>query len=137
MLLSRFKRPADEIIGDAYLLRWFVIPKNRYFNIYLHCFLGSDEDRALHDHPWHSLSILLKGRIQEHLPDKIRPIARFVPQFRAATCAHRIELLQGPAWTIFISGRKRREWGFHCPQGWRHWREFTDESGKGVGRGCD
>ena len=26
---------------------------------------------------------------------------------------------------------------FHCPQGWRHWRDFVDEHDTGqVGRGC-
>lgn len=136
-MLSFFKRPPDEIIGNDYLLRWFIIPKNRYFKIYLHCFLGSDEDRALHDHPWHSLSFLLKGRINEHLMHQVHSVPRFIPQLRKATCAHRIELIKGPAWTIFISGPKIREWGFYCPQGWRHWRDFTDENGMGIGRGCD
>lgn len=28
--------------GDDYLHRWYVIPRNRFFNIYLHYFLRSD-----------------------------------------------------------------------------------------------
>ena len=49
------RRPADFVIGGAerpYLRRWWVIPRNRLFNVYLHQFLRSDDDRALHDHPW-------------------------------------------------------------------------------------
>ncbi|EIC64345.1 hypothetical protein [Mycobacteroides abscessus] len=32
-----------------YLLRWYVIPRNRWVNVYLHKFLRDDEDRALVD----------------------------------------------------------------------------------------
>jgi hypothetical protein len=52
--------------------RWHIIPRNRLFNIYLHHFLKSDYDRALHDHPWASLSIILKGEYTEHTP-KAKP----------------------------------------------------------------
>ena len=48
-----------------------------------------------------------------------------------------------PAWSLFITGPVTREWGFHCPQGWRHWKDFTSyrevgEDGRGcIGRGCE
>ena len=44
-------RPPDRIIGgkdNPYLLRWHVVPRNPQQNIYLHHFLRSDDDRALH-----------------------------------------------------------------------------------------
>ena len=44
------KRPADFVIGPPerpYLLRWWIIQRNRFFNIYLHKFLRSDDDLAL------------------------------------------------------------------------------------------
>lgn len=66
------KRPPDVIIGELdnpYLYRWWIIPKNRFFNIYLHRFLRSDDDRALHDHPWWSLGVILHGAYNEVLPD--------------------------------------------------------------------
>lgn len=62
-------RAPDVYIGgktNTYLRRWFVIPHNRWFNIYLHQFLRSDDDRALHDHPWWNLSWLLEGEYIEH-----------------------------------------------------------------------
>lgn len=146
-------RPSDRIIGENYLHRWYVIPRNRFLNIYLHKFVGSDDDRALHDHPWHSVSFLLKGELGEHtffggsynawhaqrlhLITFYRRVPRFIPQYRSATLAHRLELESGPAWTLFITGPAIRMWGFICPEGWRHWREFTDESGNRVGRGCE
>lgn len=171
LTLTRFKRPPNLIIGTAdnpYLLRWYLIPKNRFLNIYLHKFMRSDEDRALHDHPWASCSIILKNGYREHLPNnvvKIRRAGNIV--FRRASQAHRVELHRipaprthksdmvdsfcyamgirskpKPAWTLFITGPKVREWGFHCPSGWRHWRVFYDlpegePKGNEVGRGCE
>lgn len=43
-----------------------------------------------------------------------------------------------PAWTIFITARYKREWGFHCPKGWVPWRQFTDATtgGNQIGAGC-
>lgn len=32
-------------IAKPYLLRWFLIPRNPWFNIYLHKFLCDDDDR--------------------------------------------------------------------------------------------
>src|SRR5258708_303359 len=64
-----FSRKPDVLIGkqdDTYMERWWVIPRNRFFNIYLHHFLRSDDDRALHDHPWLNASILLQGKYTEH-----------------------------------------------------------------------
>lgn len=142
------QRPPDFVIGGAerpYLRRWWVIPRNPLFNIYLHQFLRSDDDRALHDHPWINASILMRGRYLEHTISaggiehrrelragdiRLRPSGRF---------AHRVELVDGPCWTLFITGPRYREWGFHCPRaGWIHWKKFTaaDDIGA-VGRGCD
>jgi hypothetical protein len=43
-----------------------------------------------------------------------------------------------PAWTLFLTGPRRREWGFHCQRGWVHWRQFTaGPRGEMVGAGCD
>lgn len=140
-------RQPDRVIGgDArpYLLRWYLIPRNPVFNVYLHLFLRSDDDRALHDHPWANLSLLLRGRYLEHTIAaggierrqelaagdwRLRPSGRF---------AHRIELIDGPCWTLFVTGPRYREWGFHCArEGWIHWLNFTDDAGTGIGKGCD
>jgi hypothetical protein len=50
---------------------------------------------------------------------------------------HRSHSRELPALTLFITGPKVREWGFHCPQGFVHWRDFVhpDDPG-GIGPGC-
>ena len=137
------KRAPDFIIGDPrrpYMLRWFLIPRNRFFNVYHHRILRSDDDRALHDHPWWSLSIVLDGQMLEVLPDDVRRQLREGDiVLRRADSAHRLEL-RDHAWchTLFITGPRIREWGFHCPQGWKHWKDFTAPGDSGqVGKGCD
>jgi hypothetical protein len=158
-MIRLFKRQPDYVVfpEDPYLRRWHLIPRNRWFNIYLHHFLRSDDERALHDHPWWSLSLILKGGYFEVLPEngiKIYRAGKVV--FRKAEHTHRVELFNNlsepslvdgcalgykklPAWTLFITGPKIREWGFHCPHGWRHWAEFTNplDGGATIGRGCD
>ncbi len=156
-ILRALRRRAPDFVvytadGRPYLRRWWVIPRNPRFNIYLHHFAASDDDRALHDHPWWNISIILAGEYLEHLPGARtkrrkawRPWAPWRLVFRRAAAAHRIELLPAlapghlrPAWTLFITGRRVREWGFWCPQGWRHWREFTARGDKGkIGPGCE
>jgi hypothetical protein len=140
-------RAPDFVIGGAerpYLRRWWLIPRNRFFNVYLHQFLRSDDDRALHDHPWVNLSILLRGCYVEHTIAQ-GGIERFATlkagdwRFRwTGRLAHRIEI-EAPCWTLFVTGPVVRSWGFHCPRaGWIPWQRFTaaDDPGS-VGKGCE
>lgn len=132
------RRPPDEIIGHRgrpYMKRWHLLPNNRLCNLYLHRFLRSDDDRALHDHPWPNITLVLRG---SYVEETIRAGGIRVRRSRSAGCirarwpwtAHRIALTDGPAWTLFLTGPKCRAWGFHCADGWVHWRDFHD-------RGCE
>lgn len=139
-------RKPDFIIGGAdapYMLRWWIVPRNRWFNIYLHRFLRSDDDRALHDHPWGNVSLLIDGEYTEHTISAGGVQHRQIYtagdlKFRRATAAHRVELHAGPCWSLFITGPVIREWGFHCPAGWRPWKQFVSDRDNGaIGRGCE
>lgn len=167
-------RKPDMVIGPSdrpYLLRWYLIPRNRWCNLYLHCFVRDDDDRALHDHPWWFWSLILWGRYSEVVPHSPRPsdldAGVIWPQyaeirrnclslaFRRAEHRHRVVLPrrlvhrqswpqqpiigfdQVPCWTLVLTGRRTREWGFWCPQGWRSWKIFTKPENPGeIGRGC-
>ena len=138
--------------GRDYLRRWFVIPRNSVCNIYLHHFLRSDDDRALHDHPYWNVSLLLSGAYLEHTiaAGGVHRRAMFYQgdfKFRTAKMAHRIELFEiddpvtgkelVPCWSLFITGPRVRDWFFHCPNGLVPWQQFTKPENKGeVGRGC-
>jgi len=151
------------ILGDneqPYLLRWFLIPKNKIFNIYLHKFCQSDSDRALHDHPWlFNASFLLRGEYIEHTfkdPKNWKTNGEIIQtlrregafKFRFGRAPHRVQLLkvspgnasgaEKPVWTIFITGPRLWNWGFYCPQGWKIWTHFVSKfkGGNGIGKGC-
>lgn len=158
MLIPNTREP-DFIIGnprDPYLRRWWVIPRNRFFNIYLHHFRRSDDDRALHDHPYlFNCSLLLDGMYREWVRWEDRPkgaevatstdsaicgIDRYEGAYawRWGAAPHRIELPNGGCWTLFITGPRVREWGFLCPNGWIPWHVFTKSDRPGeIGKGCD
>lgn len=133
-------RKHDFTIGepdDPAILRWYLIPRNPLFNLYLHQLLRSDNDEALHDHPWWNLSIILRGYYMEVFKDY--PVWRNQGDwiFRRAKTPHRIVVLE-PCWTLFITGPKFREWGFHCPKGWVSFKDFTNrtKTTSSLGKGC-
>ena len=132
------RRKPDFVIGNDYLLRWWIIPRNEGCNIYLHEILHSDDDRALHDHPWANTSYILSGGYIEHTPDGVfeRKTGDIVE--RSADDLHRIDVIDGQSCvSLFITGPKVRDWGFECPQGWVPWQDFTDPTDSSqVGRGC-
>jgi hypothetical protein len=107
------------------------------FNVYVHKFLRDDDDRALHDHPWWFVSIILRGGYIEHTESVERrmvlrcrssifdvrsPWWRRSVGYRPATWTHRVALPHSPnggrvpCWTLIITGPKVREWGFWCPE---------------------
>lgn len=131
-----------QVIGGElrpYMKRWYLIPRNRWLNVYLHQFLRSDDDRALHDHPWWFVSIMIRGQYTEITESGAAGVVRaaWSIALRRATHRHRVVIGSKPAWTIVITGRRVREWGFWCPQGFVHWQQFTSADGNEVGRGCD
>lgn len=132
----RAKRKPDVIIGanhnPPYMKRWWIIPRNRFFNIYLHEVGQDDDDRALHDHPWINMSYVVDGGYMEHtIRDggiNIRtPRLAGAIKFRLPSAAHRLELVGKQAVSIFVTGPNVRSWGFHCPNRWVPWKEFTDD----------
>lgn len=131
-------RPPDFVIGDDYLRRWWVMPRNNYCNVYLHDIRKSDDDRAFHDHPWDNTSVLLLGSYVEHTPDGRFPRVAGDVVSRPAHALHRLEIVPGDhVVSLFMTGPKVRDWGFDCPHGWVHWRDFTsDFDSSKTGRGC-
>jgi hypothetical protein len=150
------KRPPDETIGgydNPYMLRWWVGGKKRkWFNLYIHEFRRSDDDRACHDHRAHNISVILQTGYWEYVRRNFSDIGQIFIRdegdivFRRAQTPHRVmlysdqstDLWEMSALTLFIKGPDFREWGFHCPKGFIPRQKFVDpgEPGK-VGKGCD
>jgi len=147
--------PSPDGVQPNYIRRWWIVPRNPWSNLYLHLTQRSDEDRALHDHPWDNSSFIIAGGYTEITPrfpnvydgpnhgrssdldEWIRKPGDVIQ--RPAATSHRLVIADGAyCISLFATGPKIREWGFWCPQGWRHWRDFTTgQHGQSVGLGCD
>lgn len=119
-------------INDPTYWRYFVIPRNRFFNIYLHRFL-KDDSQHMHTHRMFNISIILQGRYFEERFD-YRPVEGLPlpgthfelvetrrPLLRWASTPHRVRLRRDaddkpiPIWSLFIGMPQFWDWGFWCP----------------------
>lgn len=98
-----------------YAYRWVLILFG--YSIRVHHFLRSDDKRFFHDHAWWFLTLILKGgyidvsksadntEVRESLePGHIR--------FRKAHHLHYVQVPESGCWTILITGKPVRNWGF-------------------------
>jgi hypothetical protein len=82
------------------LLTRYHLVATRWFGIYLHHLHVSDEDRALHDHPWSFVTVLLSSGYWEWtgrtLPGGVTRIwrRRLSVLYHPAEYAHRLELVR-------------------------------------------
>ena len=130
-LESRKRIIMDRVNNEPYLERYYVFLKEREnfpFNIFVHKFLKGDPD-DVHDHPWPYATLILKGGYYEWTPEfdenniKVGETRhwRGPGHFRIcpANSFHRIELKPGvTAWTMFMPGAKKRDWGFLVNNRW-------------------
>lgn len=129
--LGRHRVIMDRQDNEPYLERYYVFLKDRQrfpFNIFVHKFLKGDPD-DVHDHPWPYATLILRGGYYEWTPDfdaqdvKIGETRHWRGPGHFRICSpesyHRIELKSGvTAWTLFMPGPKRREWGFLVNNKW-------------------
>lgn len=105
-----------EHAGEPYLARWILYCG---LTLRLHKFYQGDDDRAPHDHPWWFVTFPLAtyrewvwnpqdGDFQPH----VNTVRRFRFHFRPATYRHRVLPVERPFWTIVVSGKFSRVWGF-------------------------
>lgn len=93
-----------------YLIRWRIeTPKG---SIRLHHWLGPDDDRAFHDHPWSFVTFVLRGGYTDKNPGGSEHLRAPAIQYRSATHQHTVYPDEGGAWTIIVTGPKVRNWGF-------------------------
>lgn len=135
LLLRLTNRTPDFVVDVDYMDRWYIIPRNRFFNVYFHYFYGSDAPTP-HDHPWLSMGWILDGQYTEHTPkgDFIRKAGDIT--FRLPRSLHWIEIDQ-PVFTLFITGPRVRRWGFQCDSGWVDYEKYiARRGGNRLASGC-
>ena len=131
-LAALLHRRPHQIVGpadDQYLLRWLILPRNRFLNIYLqYKFTASDDPQVLHDHQWWFASVVRSV----HTPTGARVRRRVSVAVRPAVFRHRIELPASTRGrprvcrTLVVTGPKVRRWGFWCAKpGLVAWQQFN------------
>ncbi len=132
-----------EALADGPLLDGQTEPLPRW-RICLHHFHRSDEDRALHTHPWRwGVALQLAGGYREERRADDRVVVRDCPPGTVVTLgastAHRVDLLdeERGAWSLIVtgplvvSGDSVGSWGFVDRETWAFtpWREFIRAKG--------
>lgn len=118
-----------------YLIRYTIF-SCPLFSIKIHNLLISDDD-CLHDHPWAFVSLILWGGYVEHTNIYVHTTGQYENGqdldrwdtkkkskiyhplsvlYRPAKWQHKLEIHQ-PAWTLVITFKKIRMWGFWTRNG--------------------
>ena len=136
--------------GSIYLERYTLAELDGGGHLYLHRFRRGDEDRELHNHPWHGESRILWGSYREERLVDARPLispageatitGRVIEHvYRPGSTStltpetyHRIDLITAEVWTLFVTGPAVQSWGF-----WSRttglvtpWRDFIRAKGQ-------
>lgn len=95
-------------------------------SLFLHKFHRGDNEMELHNHPWRwSISWILAGGYKEErrVGNKVLTYIRRPGTFNVlwADTFHRVDLLDGPCWTLFLAGPKT------TPANWGFWNRDNDE----------
>jgi len=137
--LGRKRIIMDRECNEPYLERYYVFLKDRKwfpFNIFIHKFLKSDPD-DVHDHPWPYATLILKGGYYEWVP-QFDSNGKMIGETRhwrgpghfrtcTATSYHRIELDPNvTAWTMFMPGPQKRDWGSLVKNTWIKNEEYIE-----------
>lgn len=130
LIESAKKRPFTHL--DGYMERYWLVPPSKWlpFDIRIHKILRSDNDRHMHDHPWASLSWILRGKYHEEMPldqkqnpaldltrQRVRPMSEGCIAWRKATDRHMLKLYDGPVYSMFFMWTYQQKWGFYTPKG--------------------
>lgn len=100
-----------------YAYRWVL--NLGLFAIRVHKWLCSDDDRAMHDHPYWMLLAVLKGGYKDVTPDEVEILKAGAIRFRRSKHIHTVQLTESPTWTVLLTGPPLRRWGFWVDGGTR------------------
>jgi hypothetical protein len=124
----RWKEAMGSNPSKPYLYRWTLVLFG--YSIRLHHWVGSDEKRYFHDHPWNFISFLFKGHyanvrpngdnlsirkgIITRTPSEPRRFEAKAPfiWYSKATDWHYLDIPNEGAWTILLCSRPIQKWGF-------------------------
>lgn len=98
-------------LGDRkcpYMVRW--VFQTKWFSVRLHHWLFGDDPRAMHDHGWNFIVIVLRGSYWDITEDDRQLMKPGMVQYRHAQHKHTVDTTG--CWTLVITGPVIRQWGF-------------------------
>lgn len=88
--------------------------RTRWFNVYIHYLDAAQWHPQCHDHPWWFMAFILCGGYWELADNKYVWRGPFSLLYRPAAFSHNVATMPGkPNWSIVVTGKKEREWGFN------------------------
>lgn len=142
--------------NKPYLIRWTLF-NCKYFSIKIHKAILND-DACLHDHPWSFITFIFwrgyteesyrfdngaavinskreseEFKLNDVTADQLRPFIRRIRYaapcvlWRPAHYSHRL-LIDKPSWSLVITFKKKRQWGFWTPKGWMAWFSYKQDN---------
>lgn len=128
--------------GSLYMGRWGLF-ETTWLSARVHYIASDDYDRALHDHPWAFVSLVLSGGYEEIRPE-VNDENNWMPQsdgslvevwhsswrgagsiaYRRPTDRHMVVGVRPGTYTLFFYGRARQWWGFYTRTGKVFWQDF-------------
>ena len=141
-LLERYAatHPTTKILicsdGSPYMSQYRLADLGKdHGRVTLQHFHRGDEDRELHGHPWHGVSLILSGGYREERRAGNSVVSKvFLPGDVNVICPdtyHRIDLLREDCWTLFATGPVVAKWGFWSRDTgeFTPWRKFIERKG--------
>ena len=99
-------------ISEHYFARRWILDFVR-FSLRLHHWTGSDDQRALHDHPAWFITLILWGGYDDITESGVEKLRFGSLRFRKAEYAHTVKNVYKNTWTLCIFGKNSRRWSFY------------------------
>ena len=112
---------------SPYVYRWMI--NFWLFSIRVHKWVGPDDGRAFHDHPWWYIAMVVKGCYADVGQWKPRLMLPFRPRLFRATHRHYVYPWVVPTWSVLLTGRETRQWGFWVDGKFRKRNKYFFEHG--------
>jgi hypothetical protein len=121
---------------DKFIVRLHLV-MTPWFAICLHWINHADAEPHLHDHPVTFLSLVLRGGYVEwrqRAEDGAKwHHVKWFNWIRASKLdRHRIFYAAPHTLTLAFMSGKKRDWGYHTPEGWVYWRDYQKAQKQGV-----
>ena len=93
-----------------YMTRWAI--NFGLFSLRIHHWHSSDDHRYYHDHPWWFVTLVLKGSYTDVSDGGREAMTPGSIRYRPALHRHTVEVADGGCWTVLLTGKVVRRWGF-------------------------